>query len=372
MKLFLAFALSCTLHTIIYGQDTTSAPMDTNTTAASGMVPSADCLDKVDTCRASGAEGCKGIYEPYARKNCPRYCGYCINPDDLQKECKDKIDNCDEYQADLCTNSFFAIFAEDNCQKFCNLCDAGPRPVFSGTTASTSVNPGVLDPSNSSCADKVDYCWSEPDVNCFGIYEPWSKVNCPFRCGFCDEKPKCEDLLTYCSQYDSATCTDDYYGGWARKNCRKTCNLCAVPTRPPFDPNAPVVTPNPDGSNPKPPSAQDPTPPSAAVSEKSTLPPSNPGVDGAEVGGTRTTYIIQGPPPKIPGTCLYKGDSHPQDKNWYDGCDFTCNCFDAANNRIVCTQRCIQWDALPASLTGCSLVQEPGDCCKRLECNNTN
>ncbi|GFR58958.1 protein jagged-1b-like isoform X4 [Elysia marginata] len=280
------------------------------------MVPSADCLDKVDTCRASGAEGCKGIYEPYARKNCPRYCGYCVNPDDLQKECKDKIDNCDEYQDDLCTNSFFSIFAEDNCQKFCNLCDSGPRPVFTGTTTA-SVNPGKLVDQtnwayvffsdgavvadNSSCADQVDYCWSEPDVNCFGIYEPWSRVNCPFRCGFCTEKPKCEDLLTYCAQYDPSTCTDDYYAGWSRKNCRATCNLCALPTRPPVDPNAPVVTPNPDGSNPKPPSAQTVTPPSASGSSQSTLPPSNPGVDGAQVGGTRTTFIIQGPQTKIPG-----------------------------------------------------------------------
>ncbi|GFN83440.1 kielin/chordin-like protein isoform x2 [Plakobranchus ocellatus] len=221
----LAFACSC--QAVDKRQDaSTSAPAAT--TMAGTTVDRADCLDKAADCRRSGAEGCQGIYEPYARANCARYCGFCINPEDLNKECKDKIDNCDEYQADLCTNPLYTIFAEDNCQKFCNLCNSGPRPVFTGTTSS-SINPAATDPTNTSCADKVNYCWSEPDANCFGIYEPWSKVNCPFRCGFCDEKPKCEDLLTYCAQYDSSVCTDDYYAGWARKNCRATCNLCAHP-----------------------------------------------------------------------------------------------------------------------------------------------
>ncbi|GFN83439.1 hypothetical protein PoB_000994500 [Plakobranchus ocellatus] len=79
--------------------------------------------------------------------------------------------------------------------------------------------------------------------------------------------------------------------------------------------NAPVVTSNPDGSNPKPPGADGntATPPSAGGGNTVTLPPSNPGVDGAEVAGSRTTYIIQGPPPKIPGR---KRPSYPFRAGW--------------------------------------------------------
>lgn len=36
--------------------------------------------------------------------------------------CVDKIPNCNEYDADLCTNPLYRLFREDNCRKFCSLC----------------------------------------------------------------------------------------------------------------------------------------------------------------------------------------------------------------------------------------------------------
>ncbi|CAC5419038.1 unnamed protein product [Mytilus coruscus] len=39
--------------------------------------------------------------------------------------CVDKIPNCNEYDADLCTNPLYRLFREDNCLKFCNLCKGG-------------------------------------------------------------------------------------------------------------------------------------------------------------------------------------------------------------------------------------------------------
>ncbi|XP_071167719.1 uncharacterized protein [Mytilus edulis] len=39
--------------------------------------------------------------------------------------CVDKIPNCNEYDADLCTNPLYRLFREDNCMKFCSLCKGG-------------------------------------------------------------------------------------------------------------------------------------------------------------------------------------------------------------------------------------------------------
>lgn len=64
------------------------------------------------------------IYRPWAEIRCRAYCGFCIVPT-TQGPCVDKINNCIEYNDDLCTNPLFRLFREDNCQKFCGLCTPG-------------------------------------------------------------------------------------------------------------------------------------------------------------------------------------------------------------------------------------------------------
>ncbi|XP_061171904.1 uncharacterized protein LOC133181406 [Saccostrea echinata] len=63
-----------------------------------------------------------GMYYPWAKKNCPLYCGYCLVPTQ-SVECKDKLPTCAEYQSDLCTNRLFRLFREENCRKFCKICE---------------------------------------------------------------------------------------------------------------------------------------------------------------------------------------------------------------------------------------------------------
>lgn len=359
-------------------------------TAGPSKAPSADCLDKRDDCRTFGASGCIGIYTSWAKYNCPRYCGYCINPNDTKvEECKDAIAICNEYGSEMCTQPEYRLFAEDNCKNYCNLCDSKPTAngansgiVNMQPTRNQDADPNTGSSSSANgtvCKDTVDYCWTEPDSNCFGIYEPWARGHCPFRCGFCPEKPKCEDKLDYCSQYDGSACKDPSFVNWARLNCRKTCNLCALPTPPPgvtvsgsagqttggsgnggqttignvvTTPTASVVVPPSNNPNNPPPSNTNVTTPSGTVTI-----------------GEKNTYIIQGPKPLVAGTCFYNGESHVQDSNWYDGCSYVCNCLDGTRNRIICTERCLRWQNTNVQIDGCSWVQESGDCCKRLECN---
>lgn len=222
------------------------------------------------------------------------------------------------------------------------------------------------------CKDTVDYCWTEPDENCFGIYYPWAKGHCPYRCGFCDDKPPCADKLDYCSQYDSSACTDPTFVPWARENCRKTCNLCALPKPPPGFVKGTTASSgqgstngggnNPSGSVSPSPGGSNTGVPNLPSSQNTSTP------NGAVLGGAKRTFIIQGPPTVLDGTCYYKGDNYQQDKNWYDGCDYICNCLDAKRNRIACTDRCTQWNNPNIKIDGCTWVQESGACCQRLEC----
>lgn len=368
-----------------------SGPSTPSATSGPAMVPSEDCLNKIDNCRLYGQSGCTGIYASWAKANCPRYCGICIHPNDTKIECVDNIDNCNEYGADFCTLKNYRIFAEDNCRKHCNLCDSAIRA--GGQAAGSDQAPNLITgspdtasvaPNATECKDTVDYCYTEPDKNCFGIYEPWSRAHCPFRCGFCDEKPKCEDELSYCSQYDATACAS--FMGWARKNCRKTCNLCALPVRPTTDAppagsgavttassgsgtgnNTPAV-PNivSGGSTPIPNPGSSATPKPTNVSGGNVQGSINT-PDGTILTGTIRTHIIMGSPSVLPGACSYKGENYQQDLSWYDGCDYTCNCLDSKSNRIICTDRCNVWSA-SIKIPGCSWIKEAGQCCERLEC----
>ena len=37
--------------------------------------------------------------------------------------CVDAVDNCDEYEPNMCTDMQYRLFAERNCLKYCNLCN---------------------------------------------------------------------------------------------------------------------------------------------------------------------------------------------------------------------------------------------------------
>lgn len=91
-----------------------------------------DCRDLIN-CRPYPKERIcpsNSSYFPWANVRCRAYCGICI-VNTPPPPCVDKISNCNEYDADLCTNPLYRLFREDNCQLFCGLCttaDAGTSP----------------------------------------------------------------------------------------------------------------------------------------------------------------------------------------------------------------------------------------------------
>merc|ERR1712154_132375 len=156
-----------------------------------------------------------------------------------------------------CSTHEFRVFVKENCIAFCNQCDFRPRYIkaqeaAAGTTTST---PAVTQQPHPNCTDNDEAkCFSVKNDDCFGMYEPWARANCPFRCGFCAVKPACIDEINYCSQYGDF-CTNPDYSGFARQNCRKFCNMCDLPVRPagqvapvPGSMTGPVVAPPSSGN----------------------------------------------------------------------------------------------------------------------------
>lgn len=241
-----------------------------------------------------------------------------------------------------------------------------------GLAASATVVPTLMPDAMTTAGECEDDpngdCWSRPDIDCFGIYEPWSHVHCPLRCGFCPGKlPLCEDKLPYCDRFEDKTCTQDNYIIWARNNCRKHCNLCAVPTRPPsnitFPPvTGPAVTSGPGNNND---SVTDLPEMNTTHAKPSAVTPHD--IPGTVARGVQNTLLIQGPSSQMAGMCLYHGKDYKEGERWNDGCTYECSCMDAAKNLVVCTERCSRWE-ISAGLTACKMVKEDNECCPRLEC----
>jgi len=369
-------AILCLCLAVAYAQDTTvAAPTDAPTSGAASVwmnataAPTETCFDKKD-CTKNNMDSCIGLYRPYAEENCARWCGFCQRPEDINPPCKNAIDICANYPQDLCTNDQYRLFVEENCRLYCNAtdpkwCDFRPRYIQALEKApATTVDPNVATQApHPDCVDKLDVCWTEPDSSCFGLYEPWSRANCPFRCGFCDVKPACVDEQLYCALYGPDLCTNSNFTAFARKNCRKTCNMCALPVRPS---DVPVTDPGQGGVIVAPPSQTGQVNP--VLNTTGNGDQGLPG--GMDLVGQKATFIIQGAPFSDPNVCFYKGKARALNSFWYDGCDYMCQCFDPARNRVICTERCVRWGTLPDKLAGeCSLIKEADDCCEKIECN---
>nr|XP_022335290.1 uncharacterized protein LOC111131847 [Crassostrea virginica] len=81
------------------------------------------------------------------------------------------------------------------------------------------------------CHDKLGRdCFKYTDEQCVGKYAPCAKEHCALRCGYCPHKLPCVDQITYCDEYEERLCTEEQYGEFMRENCRRSCNLCRVPT----------------------------------------------------------------------------------------------------------------------------------------------
>ncbi|XP_071136747.1 uncharacterized protein [Mytilus edulis] len=191
------------------------------------------CGDKLDNCFNYDDNECVGKYAPWAKINCAYRCGYC--PGNFPP-CEDKIDYCKQLVSDACSDNQYSGFVRLNCRKTCNKCTV-PALTFvnnnSTLVPSTELSQTKTNALNTAeqtnvtgCVDTKDNCWNYDDSKCLGIYSPWAKLNCPYRCGYCPDKPPCVDKIPNCDEYPANVCT---YSGWCRINCRKYCNKCDVP-----------------------------------------------------------------------------------------------------------------------------------------------
>ncbi|XP_062602546.1 integumentary mucin C.1-like [Saccostrea cucullata] len=72
-------------------------------------------------------------------------------------------------------------------------------------------------------------CWYYDDSQCKGVYEPFARLHCPLRCGYCPGKtPPCVDNIPDCADYGKAICGNGNFQGFLRENCRKFCGYCTV------------------------------------------------------------------------------------------------------------------------------------------------
>ncbi|XP_035828904.1 uncharacterized protein LOC101847773 [Aplysia californica] len=80
-------------------------------------------------------------------------------------------------------------------------------------------------------------------------------------------------------------------------------------------------------------------------------------------GYTVTDTQIQ----KITNRCVKDNKAYKQGETWQEGCDITCECIEEATGFYQCTHKCPIYDNAKA---GCVLTIIPGQCCKRLICND--
>ncbi|CAG2185197.1 unnamed protein product [Mytilus edulis] len=153
------------------------------------------------------------------KRFCPVTCNLCVNK--LPPPCVDKITNCNEYDADLCTNPLYRLFTTDNCQKFCGLCK---------TTASTTMAAPTTPTDPTTTTTKgVHSCVDDSRITCnHSSCSSNLKVFCPVTCNLCVNKtpPPCVNKVSNCNEYDADLCTNPLYRLFREDNCKLFCGLC--------------------------------------------------------------------------------------------------------------------------------------------------
>lgn len=249
---------------------TTTTPSTTTTTA---MVRSEECKDQLSNCNLYDPTVCTNpAYKDWARTNCAFFCKMCGDEDtttptattttttpfvttqqQVKSDCRDQTDVCSQYTSIICNDTRYTAWVQDNCARFCNLCQSD-----AATTTITMVR-------SEECKDQLSSCNQyDPTVCNNPVYKDWARTNCAFFCKLCDENTSsasltrttttatttkvmttssatttttttnqavetdknCKDQLADCANYGKSVCTNANYTWWAKSNCAKFCDLC--------------------------------------------------------------------------------------------------------------------------------------------------
>lgn len=192
----------------------------TGPTEPTTTVAPEDCKDKIPNCEGYGEEACTGVFQSWAQKNCPQYCGFCIGLTTAPKPCMDYIPNCEQYGEETCSKKMYKPWAKKNCRRFCGFC--------TGPTVETK-KPITTTIASSACYDYIPNCHRFGKEACKVEYRAWATQNCPYYCGFCTTlgtpEPPCTDRVD-CSKFNKEHCREKDYKLWLHDNCRKFCGYC--------------------------------------------------------------------------------------------------------------------------------------------------
>ncbi|KAL3865980.1 hypothetical protein ACJMK2_043322 [Sinanodonta woodiana] len=155
------------------------------TTTSSSATSKYGCYDAIDGCETYGRDACSD-YEPWARAHCMFYCGFCphlaMTGTTTEAPCDDNIRNCHEYGTYICTEISMIEWTTGHCKKYCGLCGNGSLPHENPTTPtpmSTTTSDGV-------CRNRINNCHEYNNNTCTEqSYRTWAQQNCAEFCGFC-------------------------------------------------------------------------------------------------------------------------------------------------------------------------------------------
>lgn len=228
---------------------TTKAPLATEESVNSRTesVIESTCQDRVKNCPVSICTMPGPKKQEYARKNCQKTCGLCV---EKSSSC---IDKANEF-GKTCPAEFCGMPGPRKrdhvlryCRKSCGICQVMENIVTQTETISTQNKPEVIVSTTvkpqSNCKDRFKACKFNQNKCENPKNKIYMKKNCPVTCGYCPEKddtsvtvdklevpkkiPVCKDNRPkYCTQFGPEKCNAGKYKNWMAKNCRVTCSLC--------------------------------------------------------------------------------------------------------------------------------------------------
>ncbi|WAQ94075.1 MATN2-like protein, partial [Mya arenaria] len=141
-----------------------------------------ECVDMLPICSTYARDSCSD-YEAYARHNCPKTCGYCPGENLTEPACADTLDNCDAFGTVMCLEPKYMDWVMDYCRKTCGVCGS-KKDLWTTVPPTTSTTEHAAAPVP--CKDEVQNCQDyDADLCTNPAYSNFRRVSCRKYCGLC-------------------------------------------------------------------------------------------------------------------------------------------------------------------------------------------